>query len=390
MNTTPRRRPLPGSEEAERLGLAELLPPPPAPGLDPDRELLLKQALLRQAAADEPRRTLAARAAKTLQLRPPRRLVVRVMAPAVACALAVGGVVAVNLTGTPGRGAPMVPGDDAARAPEAARAVRLLDRIALAAAAAPQPTVRADQFVYAESKVAYAAQSAAGGAVTMAPVHTRQVWLSADGSRPGLLREEGRPDAPLGAGDAPVYALDGPGATPRPTTLRKGPSIGDPTHQYVASLPTDPDALLKLIRDETRGGNQGQDRDRDRGRGRDRDRDSDPDQRAFAAIGDLLAETWAPPKVSVALYKAAAKIPGVTVVDTARDAAGREGIAVARTAHGRQTQWVFDRSTYAFLGERTVLTEAGDAGPAGTVVGSSAVLTKAAVDRVGEIPAGHR
>ncbi|MFV2117565.1 hypothetical protein ACE14D_03610, partial [Streptomyces sp. Act-28] len=70
-----------------------------------------------------------------------------------------------------------------------------------------------------------------------------------------------------------------------------------------------------------------------------------------------------------------------------RDAAGREGVAVARTAHGRQTQWVFDRTTYAFLGERTVLTEDGDAGPAGTVVGTSAVLVKAAVDRVGETPA---
>ncbi|MEU1672416.1 CU044_5270 family protein [Streptomyces roseifaciens] len=410
MNTTPRRRPLPGSDETERPGLAELLPPPTVPGLDPDRELLLKQALLRQAAADEPRGSRAARAsraARTSRLHPPRRLVVRVMVPVVACALAVGGVVAVNLADAPGRGAPAVPGDGAARTPEAARAARLLDRIALAAAAVQQPAVRADQFVYVESKVAYAAQSAAGGAVTPAPVHTRQVWLSADGGHPGLLREEGRPDTPLNTGDAPVYALDGPGATPRPTAPGKRPSISNPTHQYVASLPTDPDALLKLIRDETRGqdGNPGPDRTQDAGSSpspaSDPSRSSSPssspasdaDQRAFAAIGDLLAETWAPPKVSAALYKAAAKIPGVTVVDAARDAAGREGIAVARTAHGQQTQWVFDRSTYAFLGERTVLTEAGDAGPAGTVVGSSAVLIKAAVDRVGEVPAvpaGHR
>ncbi|GGY02727.1 CU044_5270 family protein [Streptomyces hiroshimensis] len=380
MNTTPRRRPLHGSEETERLGLTDLLPPPPVPGLNPDRELLLKEALLRKAATDAPRGSLAARASR---LRPPRRLAVRVMAPAVACALAVGGIVAVNLADTSGRGAPAVPGRDGAdRTPEA---TRLLDRIALAAAAAPQPTVRADQFVYVESKVAYAAQSAAGGSVAMAPVRTRQVWLSADGSRPGLLREEGRADAPLGGDDAPVYALDGPGATPRPTTLRKGPSISDPTHQYVASLPTDPDALLKLIYDETRGGGRAPAPASASDPASDPDRDSD--QRAFAAIGDLLAETWAPPRVSAALYKAAAKIPGVTVVRSVADAAGREGIAVARTAHGRQTQWVFDRNTYAFLGERTVLTEAGDAGPAGTVVGTSAVLTKAAVGRVGEIPA---
>ncbi|MFE4327961.1 CU044_5270 family protein [Streptomyces sp. NPDC056831] len=359
MNTTPRRRTHHRSEETERLGLTDLLPPPPVPGLGPDRELLLKEALLRKA-------VVAGSPDFTTPASRPRRRPVRFVAPAVACALAVGGVMVVNLADTPGHGTTAVKEGSATGAPEA---TQLLERIALAAAGTKQPAVRADQFLYIESKVAYAGQSAAGGPVTMAPAHTRQVWSSADGSRPGLLREEGEPDSRLGD-DAPVHHLDGPGATPRPSTPhKKGPSISDPTHEYVASLPTDPDALLKLIRNETRG--QGQ----------------DPDQRAFTAIGDLLAETWAPPQVGAALYKAAAKIPGVTVIHEASDATGREGVAVARTAHGQQTQWVFDRTTYAFLGERTVLTEAGDAGPAGTVVGTSAVLTRAAVDRAGETPA---
>ncbi|MFB8032562.1 CU044_5270 family protein [Streptomyces sp. NPDC056004] len=360
MNFTSRRRTHHRSEETEGPGLTALLPPPSVPGLDPDRELLLKEALLREAAVTEPRGGLTPRASR------PRRRLVRVMVPAVACALAVGGVVVVNLADAPGHGTTAVPGG---RTPGTSEAAQLLDRIALAAAEQEQPTVRADQFVYIESKVAFAGQSAGGGEVTMPLAHTRQVWLSADGSRPGLLREEGEPDSSLG-GDAPVHVLDGRGATPRPRTAhKKAASISDPTHEYVTSLPTDPDALLKLIRDKTHG--QGQ----------------DPDQRAFTAIGDLLAETWAPPQVGAALYQAAAKIPGVTVIDAATDAAGREGVAVARTAHGQQTQWVFDRATYAFLGERTVLTESGDAGPAGTVVGTSAVLTRAAVDRPGETPA---
>lgn len=356
MNTTPHPR----SEEAERLGLTALLPPPPVPGLEPDRALLLKETLLREAACTEPAGGRTVRAAR------PRRRLVRIMVPALTCALAAGGIVVVNLADPSGGRPTAVAGGGAPGAPDA---TRLLDRIALAAAHGRQPTARADQFVYIESKVAYAAQNAAGGAATQAPVHTRQVWLSADGSRPGLLREGGGPATPLGA-DGPVHTLDGPGATPRPGRLHQaGPSVDSPTHAYVASLPTDPDALLKLIRDEARS------------------RGGDPDQRAFTAIGDLLAETWAPPRVGAALYRAAAKIPGVTVVRTAADAAGREGVAVARTAHGRQTQWIFDRTTYAFLGERTVLTEAGEAGPAGTVVGTSAILTRAAVDRAGEIPA---
>ncbi|MER5357496.1 CU044_5270 family protein [Streptomyces sp. NPDC002785] len=360
MNFTSRRRTHHRSEETERPGLNALLPPPPVPGMEPDRELLLKEALMNKATVTEPRGGLTPRASR------PRRRLVQVMVPAIACALAVGGIAVVNLTDSPGHGTTAVAGG---RTPGTSEAAQLLDRIALAAAGKKQPTVGADQFVYIESKVAYAGQSAGGGKVTMPSVHTRQVWLSADGSRPGLLREEGEPDSSIGD-DAPVYELDSRGATPKQrTSHKKAASVSDPTHEYVASLPTDPDALLKLIRDETHG--QGQ----------------DPDQRAFTAIGDLLAETWAPPQVGAALYKAAAKIPGVTVIDAATDAAGRKGIAVARTARGQQTQWVFDRSTYAFLGERTVLTESGDAGPAGTVVGTSAVLTKAAVDRTGETPA---
>ncbi|WP_372405589.1 CU044_5270 family protein [Streptomyces luteireticuli] len=361
MTTTPRRRPFRRSrpDGSELPGPGDLLPPPPVPGLDPGRERLLKDALLREAARTGPADGRTARAAL------PRRPLLRIAVPAVVCALAAGGVVAANLTDPPARGRGTIADGVPREAPEA---VRLLDRIALAAARERQQAVGSGQFVYIESKVAYAAQSAAGGPATVPPAHRRQVWLSADGSRPGLLREAGGPDTPLGA-DAPVYTLDRPGATPKRVSPRaEGPSVVDPTPAYVASLPTDPDALLRLIRKETRG------------------RGQDPDQQAFTTIGDLLAESWAPPRVAAALYRAAAKIPGVTVVRTAVDAAGREGVAVARTARGQQTQWIFDRSTHAFLGERTVLTASGGAGPAGTVVGSSAVLTRAAVDRAGELP----
>ncbi|MFF3959773.1 CU044_5270 family protein [Streptomyces sp. NPDC001890] len=229
-------------------------------------------------------------------------------------------------------------------------ATGLLDRIALAARGTDAPAVRADQFVYVRSWVAYAGQSAGGGPLTLPPVHTREVWLSADGSRPGLIRQEGEPDSKVPA--------------PDPTD----PSVSNPSHTYVDCLPTDPDALLNLIRTQTRG--QGQ----------------DPDQRAFEAIGDLLSETWAPPRVSAALYRAAARIPGVTVAGTAKDAAGREGVTVARTSYGEQTQWIFDPATHVFLGRRTVLVEPNGGSPAGTVVATSAVLATAAADHAGDVP----
>ncbi|MFD7624325.1 hypothetical protein ACFV6W_47660, partial [Streptomyces sp. NPDC059802] len=84
MNTTPRHPTDHPSEGNERLGLTGLLPPPPVPGLTPDRELLLKQAVLAEAASVEPAGRFTTRATR------PRRRLVRFAAPAVACALAVG------------------------------------------------------------------------------------------------------------------------------------------------------------------------------------------------------------------------------------------------------------------------------------------------------------
>ncbi|MEU9703685.1 CU044_5270 family protein [Streptomyces sp. NPDC047981] len=320
---------------------AGLLPPPAVPALTPEREQRLKAALLSRVSALDELDALDARTVTAAGRRPRPRLV-RVLAPAVACALVIGGAVALGPSGT--RPAVNVP---AAASPEAAR---LLDRIALAAGEETRPALRADQFVYVESRVAYGSQSAGGGPVALAPAHTRQVWLSADGTRPGLLREEGGADSPLGADPA-----------------------ARTTVEALAGLPTDPDALLARIRQDVGAGSAAAP-------------GADPDQSAFAAIGDLLMETWAPPRLGAALYRAAGRIPGVVVVPAATDAVGRPGVAVARTSGGRQTQWVFDPATHAFLGERTVLTESGEAGTKGTVVGTSAILTRTAVDRAGELP----
>lgn len=333
-----------------REELTRLLPPPSVPDLAPLRKQALKHRILNATEARPNRR--------------PRAL--RFVVPAAVCATAAAfTLVVVTAEPTP----PTAPhGDVAVAAPTADQ---VLTRAALAASGTPRATARPDQFVYIESLVGHAGRAADGGPATPAPAHRRQVWLSADGTRQGLLREAGAPDTPLGVG-GPVGLLDHRGAAPRPGTLgRTEPSITQPTHTFVASLPTDPETLLGLVYAQTRPTDSG----------------DDPHQRAFTAIGTLLTETWAPPRVTAALYEAAARIPGTTVLASATDAAGREGVAVARTAHGEQTQWIFDRATSAFLGERTVLTRTTTAGPAGTLLGTTAVLTRAVADRPGELPA---
>ncbi|MFJ5830978.1 CU044_5270 family protein [Streptomyces sp. NPDC093089] len=351
------------TDDLLRSELTELLPPPPVPDLTPERERHLRYAVLRTAL--EAGDGVGARPVRAAR---PRRGRGRgwIAAPAVACAVIAGVVVLAPRETPAGSSTGRVSAGESA-SPDA---VRVLSGAALAAAAAPAPDAGPGGYVYIRSLVAYAGRGADGGTAALPPAHRREVWLSSDGSRPGLLREPGVADSPLGA-ELPVYELDHRGATPRKSTLATAPpSVTNPTHAYVAALPTDPDVLLRLVRDGTRAGG------------------GDADQRAFTAIGTLLAETWAPPKVTAALYGAAARIPGVTVLASARDAAGREGVAVARTAHGEQTQWIFDRRTSAFLGERTVLAEDTSAGRAGTVLGVSAVLVKAAAGATGELPEG--
>ncbi|MFD4376165.1 CU044_5270 family protein [Streptomyces sp. NPDC058486] len=336
----------PRPQDALRAELTELLPPPAVPEFAAERQRELRRELLASARPSRPAAVWWTRRA------------VRFAVPAVVCGIAAGAVLVA---------APPDPRDPRP-AVRAEGAAAVLSRAALAAASAPAPDARPEEFVYVESLVSRAGVPAGGGAAVVEPVHRRQVWLSADGSRAGLLREEGAGDTEL-APRLPVYELEHRGAEPRETFLEpEGPSVKAPTHAFVAGLPTEPEALLRLVREETRTGG------------------GDADQRAFAAIGTLLAETWAPPEVTAALFEAAARIPGVVVVPSARDAAGREGVAVARTAGGERTQWVFDRSTSAFLGERTVLVAASEAGPAGTVLSETAVLTKAAVARAGQLP----
>ncbi len=246
-------------------------------------------------------------------------------------------------------------------------AVQLLTQAADTAAGKPDPKPGKNQFAYIDSLVSFAGTNANGETKVDAP-HRRQIWLSVDGSQWGVLKEEGK----FGKGEAAAKEGDKRPA-PRPDgglwlDPTKKPSIGAPTYNYLAGLPTDPDALLKKIYAETKG--QGR----------------TPDQEAFATIGDLLREQIAPPAVSAALYRAAAKIPGVTAVEDSVDASGRHGVAVAHVDSGVRTEWIFDPKSHEFLGEREVVVADSDFGKPGTVVGHSAVLGRTITDKPGDEP----
>ncbi|MFI7272774.1 CU044_5270 family protein [Streptomyces sp. NPDC049879] len=258
-------------------------------------------------------------------------------AGALALALVAGG--APGGADAPGgtAGTPTATGD----APPAATAVQLLDQVALAAAAAAPVEIRDDQYVYVRSL-----EGQGGG-----QPQEREVWTAVDGSRDGLLRQEGAADVPLSGGS------------------------GD--YRFLQTLPTGPEAMLEWLYGQREEG----------------DEDHDADQDAYVLLGDLLRESLVPPDVAAALYGAAALIPGVSVVPDARDAAGRHGIAVSRTDSynpGRSAELIFDEESLELLGTREVaLTDLDfEEGPvaAGDVLGSTAVLDRAVVDEAGTRP----
>jgi hypothetical protein len=333
--------------------LAGLLPDPADHELPEGRHLILRETLMQQI-DEEPAEVLPT---------PVRKRRRRVLIPALA-----GGFMALIIAAWTTSAVVLGVGKFWSGSTEAGD---LLGRIALVASSStdipPMDQIRDDQFVFVETYGGFSGWgftlpdgTPTGGWSPILSVQ-RQIWTSVDGSQPGLLRIDG-------ASSTSEDALD-PDTGPLNTTLKS-----------LATLPINPDLLLAKIYRETWGSGP------------------NPQQEAFETIGDLIRESVVPPDVAVALYKAAARIPGIEVVDDAVDALGRHGIAVAREDAGLREEWIFDRETLQFRGERIVVTEgfeapvpagaaAGDSGTApGTVIGSTAIVARAIVDRAGQIP----
>ena len=279
------------ADDARRRDLAELarlLPDPAGREFPAGRQQALKEHLMSEV------RTTGRPPARVPATRHRRK-------PVIIVAVAVAAAVAAVLT--------LLPRNEPDASPAA---TRLLAKIATAAAAQPNPDVRNNQFWYIESWLSFEACEAGPNGrfkCTMEKPHERQVWESVSNQCvTGLLREDGR-ESPLTFTTSHLHCP------------YQG-DMNDPTYRLLQSLPTGPHALLSLI-ERGMPGQQGR------------------SEGAFTTIGDLLNESIAPPQVSAALYRAAALIPGVTVVADATDAIGRHGVAVAFSYQGTRSEWIF-------------------------------------------------
>ncbi|MFF7388509.1 CU044_5270 family protein [Streptomyces scabiei] len=328
----------------------ELLSAPAEWDLPPSRHLHHKDVLMQHIDHDRTRST---------QARPtPRRRLARGVVLLPLASMALAGVLIVTLSG----------GDDdtsapATRADRASSASATLNRIAVAAMATDTKPVKDGQFVYVESLIR-SNEGTFDGPVRLGAVHTREAWMSQDPgpvTNTGWIRESGK-GAVMPGQLVPVESSD-----PVPA------GIDHPTYTWLASLPTDPDALLELLYAQTRV-----------------DGGESKEQAVFSKIGDLVSETIMPSANAAAFYKAAAKIPGVQEIPDAVDAAGRRGIAVTRedASSATRDEWIFDKETLAFLGARSYLTkdEANEV-TSDTLFSTSAIMERTVVDQHGKAPA---
>ncbi|MFJ8982931.1 CU044_5270 family protein [Streptomyces sp. NPDC102282] len=275
-----------------------------------------------------------------------RRITVTVLSAAVAFA-AITAVVLPNLGTSP------APKDS----PASAASIQLLEQAALTVTANPSTLPQNTQFTYVKvtGHTTALSENQDGRTERSRQSEAYEQWTSVDGSSRTVQRQEGSSET----------LLDAPGQG----------SFGLPTYRFLEKLPTDPTELLRVIY-----------READLNHGEGSDSTTGPDQEAFVMIGDLLRASVAPPEVSAALYRAAAHIPGVIAVPTSVDAAGRRGVAVARVHDGERSEWIFDKETTRFLGERTVLLEDNAWGKAGTAVTSTAVTASGITDEPGQTP----
>lgn len=302
---------------AEREELAGLLPGSGDPVLPGDRLSHLEEHLIREITREAAPRSHGAPGTASAR-RPRRRRLTLIAVPLGTVAALLATVVSLGTNGQAGH-----PATDTA-------AVNLLNRIATLAAAETTTPVRDDQYVYTRTQGTQLVQGEGEN------IFRRSDWQPVDGGRDGLAR---------------VTVLSGPHADEGTydMTLKADPNTT--TYRELQVLPADPDTLYQRIWDATEG------------------QAPTHEEAALEKIGQMLPTATLLPQVNATLYRTAAKIPGVTVVDNAKDAAGRPGIGLAFGSKDRDV-WVFDKRTLTYLGSDEV-----------------AVLQVGVVDKPGQTPA---
>jgi hypothetical protein len=147
----------------------------------------------------------------------------------------------------------------------------------------------------------------------------------------------------------------------------------DRPYQQLLALPTNVDALYKVVKAEAGKGSPASRR-----------------HEMFTVIGDLLRNDPLPARVRAALYRVAGRIPGIRVLGLTEDGLGRPALAVALndTLYGERDELLFDPHTANLLGETSVVVKPGPKYHVkpGTIRTGSTYIRSGIVQRIGQHP----
>ncbi|MFI7128915.1 CU044_5270 family protein [Nonomuraea sp. NPDC050153] len=153
-------------------------------------------------------------------------------------------------------------------------------------------------------------------------------WEAADVGKPWLSREQSL----SATGPAPRKYWD---RGVEDIVSEPGPCPGQPTYARLGAWPRDPAQVRAKIVADT----------------------GEEPLRIWRSLQGLVRESVVRPSLGAALYQVAAGLDGIMLIGDAVDAAGRPGLAVAMDeGNGTRSELIFDRTTYRYLGERTVNT----------------------------------
>lgn len=288
----------------------------------------------------------------------------RVLLASAAAALLVGGIVVADVVRPSGSGA-------------TAEAAEVLNNAAAATIQTSDPVVGPGQYLKIDTTTRYGGSSVSadgtqlfwqeksGGQVYVPADRDREwVWnreesipieFSSEAAKTEATRlQEKTPTDMVGIQRAPGGAFNGGGQT----------IIGGMPLDEAAGLPRDPQALLNLIQERTKGAGK------------------TPEIKALGTITAALRTGVIPADLRAAFYKAAALIPGVTVADKQATIDGRTGVAIGIPSPdgGSRQETIIDPASGLLIGERNVLLKDFPGSPAGTIITWTSIRTSVVND----------
>lgn len=228
------------------------------------------------------------------------------------------------------------------------------------------PVVGPGQYLKISTQAVYSvsSQDAKGQDAAYLETQNGQMYIPANRNGDWVwVREPSTVAKTFGPASEKLAATVAKSASKAPDLIRAAKGAwynGRPTEWGLEKLPLDPQQLLNYIYRTTIG--QG----------------VSPDGEALVFIADTLRTGVVPAELRAALYKAAAGIPGVTIVDRAATLDGQTGIAFGRDeSNGVRQEVIIDPNTGLMIGERQVLLRANmlPGAPAGESMGWTTVTT---------------